>query len=967
MKKEFAFFPALLIMCLMLNLLVLAAGSSQAEAAAIATPGVWRNPDGAAIILQTYSNNSAIGIYTPDGKNIRAFYTDKIVSGEFDGGDIPTQGKTFRLRIEFDLQTALVHLINATTGEEQLDVFSLDELALPNQDSDGIWQDALDPSQYFLFQRYQNGGAMLLSIGSNQVAEMYYNPLAEMNKFSGWDVYNPHVAKTEFTFTSSTQGTIVRTGVDGSTKTWQVTKFGATKTVKFWGWVLLDKPVSGATVSICDTKNGIIYGNIAVTASNGAYYVENKYLPDEFRIVVTGGTYNGQPFSGKIIREVHSFDSEYFYKVNDITTLLAAYRDRHPEKTYAQAQQVITSFLKVPGAFTIDEVIDFCDYYKQVYDPDEFVQAMIKQMGGVKFNEFIDLLVDEIDEGAYYPFRSTSRGAIGVIIGKIIGGIFEGLELVGQIFDIMDQQGQAAKIDAILQQLDEVQGQLKQISASLDQMRQRIDTAVWIGVIQRVQNAKDRIETDYNTLRKYVIVYKTPGSEAGRKKWLADNTASIIKDYPLLLTAIHNTVVGALGVQPALSEWGQLCSSSLKAGKDARYQDIQDMFSQLSLLQAQGLQLLCNAFKHDNNVAMRDATIQEYKNDRQPKQITKFMTPVENFVFSHFSEDYYNSQFNCAQNENNDLALADKYLNEISSTKNVFTATVMQLKKEDVPVPGLSGGVSLALSSSTSGHLIDCGKGTFREIQGLSPWGQNCTWQVLRYKTTGVPADDYILKVDFRNFNPIVFNFQIGYKFQTGIPGIKISGDNSLGSFSAYTVPWRTVKFQCWSGRKYLVVDPGTPGDKEKWIGAQWDEPNGTTLNWYEVRPSHAVLGYTSGDLKNYFLRLKPGPVEHGQCLIFCPKAYDTVLDLGQYDGSGQMVKDYLWQSTYFKDSNIFKFQMSGFEFGSGQRFLTMNATSSKSKDEFYRMLLVSDTGVCCLIPTGDLASWLIESVTPWQ
>ncbi|MBF0497823.1 MAG: hypothetical protein HQK58_14820 [Deltaproteobacteria bacterium] len=320
-----------------------------------------------------------------------------------------------------------------------------------------------------------------------------------------------------------------------------------------------------------------------------------------------------------------------------------------------------------------------------------------------------------------------------------------------------------------------------------------------------------------------------------------------------------------------------------------------------------------------------------------------------------------NSQFPCAQNEKSDLALADKYVNEISAAKNVFTATVMQLKKEDVPVPGLKDGISLQLKSAGS-QIVDCGKGTFREISGISPWGNNCTWQVLRYKKTDVPAGDYTLNGNYPNFNPVVYNAD------TGAPGIKISGDNGLGSFSAYTVPWRTVKLQCWSGRRYLMISLGDA--KHEGIGAAGENQDGSPLNWYEVRPGHVVFshpGYAYWRLGPFFLRQDPNAGVRRPCVL-CPDSYDAYLERGQYDASKQMLKDYLWQ-VYKPDpkNEIFKFQLTGFDYQSGRRFMTMNPTYQDHPSAIKGILQVSDTGVCCLIPTGDLASWLIEPVTPWQ
>ncbi|MBF0551663.1 MAG: hypothetical protein HQK60_14155 [Deltaproteobacteria bacterium] len=956
MKKKFAFFPTILVMCLMLNLLVLAVGSSRADAAAIATPGVWRNPDGAAIILQTYSNNSAIGIYTPDGKNIRAFYADKIVSGVFDGSDIPTQGKTFRLKIEFDLQTALVHLINANTGEEQLDVFSLDELALPNQDSDGIWQDSLDTSQYFLFQRYQNGGAMLLSIGSNQVAEMYYNPLAEMNKFTGWDVYNPHVAKTEFTFTSSTQGTIIRTGVDGSTKTWQVTKLGETKTAKFWGWVVLDQPVAGAAVSIYDLKGNLIYDRIAVTAGTGAFYVTDKYLPDDFRVVAINGSYNGQPLSAKIIREVHGFDGSYFYKVNDITTLIAAYQDRHPEKSFDRVKQDVTDYLRLPGYYTIDQVIEFCDYYTDIYDPGQFMTEMIKALGSLKYNDYIEMLIDDLDEGIYKPFRSTARGVTpGVVIGKIFSLLGGGGEIVGEIFNIFDQLGTEAKLEEISQKLDEVLAGIKRIETALNELKIKIATLNFQNIAAPVRTAQIRFTADYNEVRQQIKVY-TQLSPAARKNWAIEKANKMAADYGELLTGIHEAMTGALpGFDPVMKAWTDKCIAELTSGVQPDYKDIEHLFSQILFIQLQGYQLQFNALNYKGLKPLAIQKVNDFLQNDLPPQNKSFLDNSVRFVFNHRDQNYYYAQFR-GQNENSDLAGADNFSNQVSSSKNIFTATMMQIETKDRP--GLSGDMILRLLNA-AGEMIDCGKADMSRINGFSPLGEQCVWQVLRYRKTEIPAGQYTVKWLYGNLNPIVFN-------PANEPTVGIIGDNALGSLSAYTVPWRTVNMQCWSGRKFLVMKDLTPG--QIWIGAQWSEQvtDSDRLWWYEVLPGHVVFG--SSYAGAYFLRTgtpHPNFINFlGQDLI-CPNAWEIYLDRGQYEASGKLADFYLWRVWPQPDPSVVKFQLSGYS--GGERFLTMNASSGIREALFYRILVVQDTGTCGWLPTGDLASWIVANATEWR
>ncbi|MBF0524020.1 MAG: IPT/TIG domain-containing protein [Deltaproteobacteria bacterium] len=193
-------------------------------------PGGWTAANGKQVYLQKYSDGSAICLISTDGKTIQAFYDPNLVHGVFNGGDVATGGKAQSLYIVFTAtdqgQYAVTDLTSGQAKENSK--ISLSSKAVVNPDTDGVWQAAAGTSQAFYFQRYTGGGAMLLMSTDAVNCQVYYDPAATANSFSGRDIYNLGTSAT-FSFIGTVSGQVSRTTSDGQKTTWSVTKLSSAK------------------------------------------------------------------------------------------------------------------------------------------------------------------------------------------------------------------------------------------------------------------------------------------------------------------------------------------------------------------------------------------------------------------------------------------------------------------------------------------------------------------------------------------------------------------------------------------------------------------------------------------------------------------------------------------------------------------------------------------------------------------
>jgi len=252
------------------------------------------------------------------------------------------------------------------------------------------------------------------------------------------------------------------------------------------GLVHLDEPIIGATVSVYDLEGVKVFEQQDATHTTGSFVVDvawgiggwGGYVPNDFKIVATGGTIDDEPFTGSIVRMVHNHREEQYYHLNAISTLIAGYLDKHPMLTYHEASEAVKDFLGVPEFIDMDLVVDSSVYYNDIFDHTFF---MLQAEEHADFDKFIDTLLEEIDLGGQRVFFAAggSGGLLGSLLGMVGTGLLHGVIHYGT------EQG----LGFLLRQLG-----YKDTDAKIDEISEKMD--MLLAAVQRIEKEIGEIKTE---------------------------------------------------------------------------------------------------------------------------------------------------------------------------------------------------------------------------------------------------------------------------------------------------------------------------------------------------------------------------------------------------------------------------------------------------------------------------------------
>ncbi|HSH88726.1 MAG TPA: hypothetical protein VK996_02015 [Ramlibacter sp.] len=154
------------------------------------------------------------------------------------------------------------------------------------------------------------------------------------------------------------------------------------------GYVGESTPLTGATVVVRNTTGSVVA--TGTTNEYGALIVMLDTLPDSFKVIVTGGTMSGQPFTGTLKAEMENYttvEHDVSINVTPVTTLVAAYHERYPGLSLNEAMAHVKVLLGMPETMDIDaddqstiEYFDSASFYAAAAaggGVDAFVQTLL--------------------------------------------------------------------------------------------------------------------------------------------------------------------------------------------------------------------------------------------------------------------------------------------------------------------------------------------------------------------------------------------------------------------------------------------------------------------------------------------------------------------------------------------------------------------------------------------------------------
>lgn len=173
------------------------------------------------------------------------------------------------------------------------------------------------------------------------------------------------------------------------------------------GKAQLVEPIVGAEIELQNEDGELIRTADQKTDAAGVFELSiPSYAASRFRIVIRGGTYQGQPFEDRLILDVENFQpgTQLFY-ANAATTLIGRYLDRHADSSVAQANSKVKTYLMIPATSSagFDASNPMQNYFRH--------ENLLKQMQSSHSPHliaYLDSLVSEMDAGtATHSFGRT--------------------------------------------------------------------------------------------------------------------------------------------------------------------------------------------------------------------------------------------------------------------------------------------------------------------------------------------------------------------------------------------------------------------------------------------------------------------------------------------------------------------------------------------------------------------------------
>lgn len=389
------------------------------------------------------------------------------------------------------------------------------------------------------------------------------------------------------------------------------------------GKVFLDHPITGATVRIYDRSGSLLYFVDSATGENGSFSI-TRPLPETFRIVITDGWMDGEPFDHDVRRYIRLFNERDYYKVNAVTTLMAEYQDRHPELSHMRVKEAVANHLSIPDSIDLDEIIYssewFCYYFSHYL-------FMKEAEAGEGMPQFISQLVDEFEAGETMSFHDTDsvgsslfkdvmeellKGAASELGGEGAGWILGLLNTGGgddQRFDEMK-----ADLQEILNDLKQIIGALKSLAHDLALDTNSVETYIEginaSGAISSIKThygpeGKD-CRGDTNTL-KYFSYMKSKDSNPTTKAQIARLVENINGAWDIedRVQQIHDAIIPDIGDTNGLLDlWTNKFLLQGPVSDDQLmdyYKTLERYFSVLLFYQFKGASLVVEALNYQSN------------------------------------------------------------------------------------------------------------------------------------------------------------------------------------------------------------------------------------------------------------------------------------------------------------------------------------------------------------------------------
>ena len=449
---------------------------------------------------------------------------------------------------------------------------------------------------------------------------------------------------------------------------------------KVWGVVDLGGfPLVGAQITISDLDGVVLSTRETATGPFGGFIFDVDQLPTDFNIQATGGTLDGEPFTGHARALVRDFTSGTWLPLNEVSTIVAAYADAHPEMTHEEVADVVAIYLGVPYYVSLEEVINTCDVYGGIFSPKLFSEAAKEAFGEYNLDSFVDIIISEIDEGEQHLFAAVDdydfflppgvelwennrlfpnvgSAAAAMKVAKVVFGVIEGLgQIVDSIFTEIYRNSVTEALTKIISQLNEIRGQLAGIQIQLEKLTFLTIKGQYDTRMTTINTYLTSIKNHIDELSKWAEQIPIDDDQVDRMHTrvlqIRDDILSTAtgQGYANILANLSNAVANNDSTTPLMELRSMVMQQSLEINNSSDIDKLYlPFFQKLILRQLQGWMLYTHAYKHaypDTDTA-KDAYY-TWRKTNLKWQVESFVRGAEEYALNHKNGDFYNQTFPC--------------------------------------------------------------------------------------------------------------------------------------------------------------------------------------------------------------------------------------------------------------------------------------------------------------------------------
>jgi hypothetical protein len=436
------------------------------------------------------------------------------------------------------------------------------------------------------------------------------------------------------------------------------------------GFVSLDAPLSEATVYLESLDGAARYGGPVTTDLAGEFTISvpGPSLPQDFRIVASGGTAAGEPFDGSLVADVYAFerDLQPFFRLNPVSTLISGATRAQFSASPGQARAEVNRYLEVPD--DIDLVKDD-GLSRELFDPAVF---LLEARDAESFDSFVAAVVADMDSDATRTFRpvplppatgsiagggssivkngmQSVAGSLGSSLGGDIGE-FAATNLIGFVMDlIFPSSPEPDPLDEVKGQLDEIKKELGNINTRLtslensaEETNTRLRVTQYDQAIDQVLGPRNTINRNYtwliNQARTASSVRNDADLESIRQQVAADLANLLPPDSPTdeAIGTIHQLITGDLGRTDVLSAYINRLGEVLTDQNRAEvYASLESFFTTLITTQMKGVRVITEAYVARDQPLQAQSYFREFYEEQLLPELDVFTRTVEQLVLSN--------------------------------------------------------------------------------------------------------------------------------------------------------------------------------------------------------------------------------------------------------------------------------------------------------------------------------------------